>query len=308
MPDIQQLFGGPLQRDPSFALNAAPSPAPAKAGPLHRVQFVIELVGPRTATAQQVKALLQPNWFQALGQPEIFVMAAADAVWRPLRDTDIAGAYDSIALAWDMVKEGHKLSKASAQHLLGTAESFAQAVGRRAMPMPLPEDIDSAVRVLGSLQENFDVGVNLSVLPQVALFPEKEIWIGCAALGLDLSPNGLFEWKAAGGPPVLGVGPLTNYAGFSLSQVSAGVVHEGLDVGFSLPRSPDPMNGLEACFRVAEYLGRRLQGVPVDEDDQPLTERSKATLREQLREGDRALRSAGIVPGSAEALKLFANV
>lgn len=305
MADIQQLFGGPLQRDPSFALAAAPASPPVRPGPLHRVQYVIELVGPRTATAAQIKALLQPNWFQALGQPAIFVMAAADASWRPLVETDAAGAYDSIALAWDMVKDGHKLGKASAQHLLHTAESFANAVGRKAMPMPPPDDVDSAVRVLGSLQENFDVGVNLSVLPQVALFPEKEIWIGCAALGLDLSPNGLFEWKAAGSEPVLGVGPLTNYPGFSLAQVSAGVVHEGLDIGFSLPRSPDPMNGLEACFRVAEYLGRRLGGVPVDEDDQPLTERSKATLRDQLREGDRALRSAGIAPGSAEALKLF---
>src|SRR5690349_1319330 len=101
-----------------------PSIAPLVPAPARKVQFVVELVGPRTVPAAQAGELLHPNWRAALGQPELWAMRPADAAWQPLRALT-QGSYDSIALAWDMVTPQGDLSAASAIHLAGVAEQFA---------------------------------------------------------------------------------------------------------------------------------------------------------------------------------------
>src|SRR4051812_12836749 len=100
-----EIFGKPLQRDPSIALpdlNILPRNTP---GPVRKQQLVIELVGPRTVPAPLIQALLQPQWQGALGSPEIYVMAGADQYWRSLIQGDGSGAYDSVALAWDLLSD-----------------------------------------------------------------------------------------------------------------------------------------------------------------------------------------------------------
>ncbi|HZH97783.1 MAG TPA: cell division protein ZipA C-terminal FtsZ-binding domain-containing protein, partial [Fimbriimonadaceae bacterium] len=263
------------------------------------------IVGDPTLAAPAAKSLLEARWVAALGNPEIFCMAPADQTWRPLLATDPSQTYDSLVLAWDMLGTQGALSEASAQQLLNTSESYAQQVGRRAMSLPTPAEVPNVVRHLTELQESLDIGFALYVHPRSDGFAEADVWRACAALGLDLSPNGLFELRSPDWPtPLLGVGPVDTDQ-FTLSAAASGRSHSGLEVGFSVPLSSDPMKSLESCFLCAQHLAQRLRGAVFDDEDQPVSDRSRAQMRSALAQAVAALSRAGVPAGSVQALKLF---
>jgi hypothetical protein len=274
---------------------------------MHRLQFVVEFVGPRSVSAASAAALLTPQWFAALGQPQAFAMATADVEWQPLTTTN-AGSYDSLALAWDLVTpDGKQLSTPAAQHLLATADQYAQHIERKAMPMPVPEDIPKALKQLKQVSDNFDAGVSILVLPNSKQVSEFELWIWCAKLGL--TPNladGTFDWIVPSSPlPLFSVSPVGETESFTLDGAKRGDQHDGVLLGFSIPRSPEPMAGLEAMFKAASYLAERMSGQIYDENSAPITDASKQDIRTQLADAVAALQKLGFPPGSPESLRLF---
>lgn len=303
----QEIFGGALTLDPTVALPTVHFEVPAETGPVHKTQFVIEVVGPRTVPAPSVQALLQPHWQQALGNPQIFVMAGMDAHWRSLLPGDGSGAYDSVALAWDLISPRGELSVATAQALWNAAEDFAKQVQRRALATPIPQDVPQNIHALEEMRDSFDVGFNLSVVSSWEAFPEKEIWRVAAALGLEYGPQGTFLWKPSGPEPLFEVSPGEGYDRFSLAQVQSGVTHAAIGLGFSVPVNPDPMAALEGCFQAGTVLAKRLNGTLLDEDDQPVSWTSRSSYEKNLGLAVDAMRKAGFAPGSVEALKLFAG-
>jgi hypothetical protein len=302
--DVQSLFGGPLQPDPAVALRPPANLPRPKSGPLHKVQYVIELVGPHSVLASSAAALLSPQWVAALGEPQMYAMAPSDTEWRPLT-TNATGSYDSIALTWDIVSPRGELTSAAAEHLQRAVEQFAPSIQRRVMPLPIPADIDKTKRQLVQLRDNLDVGFGMAVLPPAGI-PERAVWTTCARLGMDIGPTGEFEWRVPGwNLPLLSVSPLGPADQFSLRAVQASAVHPALSLGFNVPTNPGPAETLEACFQVADALAASCAGTVIDENDRPLTEKSKNTYRENLKEAIHALTSVGFAPGSPEALRLF---
>jgi hypothetical protein len=303
--DYQSAFGEPLAKDASIALPDTAFPVRSTPGPVRKQQFVIELVGPRTVPAPAVASLLEPHWQSPLGNPQIFVMAGADQHWRVLESGDPSAAYDSIALAWDILSPRGHLSQASAQQLWSVSESLAQQLQRRAIAMPMPDEIDGYIRALTELRESLDVGVNLSVVSSGFPMAEKEIWKACAALGMHLSPTGLFQWLPSGSHlPLFEVAPLESNC-FSLGQVLSGTCHSGITIGFRVPCCPNPAAALGECFKVADVLAARCGGTALDEDDAPLTPQARTNALASLSKAVDALSRAGLIPGSTEALKLF---
>src|SRR4051812_41249846 len=186
MPTLSEVFGDALQPDPAIALQPVQIPVRKRSGPMPRMQFVVEFVGPRSVSAGSAAALLSPQWYSALGDPQAFAMSAVDVEWQPLSATT-AGSYDSLAIAWDLISDKGQLSTQSAQHLLATAEQFAAHIQRRAMPMPVPEDLPKAISQLKRVQDNFDAGVSLLVLANSQEVSEFELCVWCGKLGL--TPN-----------------------------------------------------------------------------------------------------------------------
>lgn len=305
MADVTKVFGQPLARDPRVALPPPPARLSERPGPEHKVQFVIELVGPRSCPAAAVAALLDPRWHQALGQPQLFVMSPADKDWQPLTArTD--GSYDSIALAWDLVADQGEFTSQAAAHLFQVAEGFATHIQRRAMPLPPPADVNRYVAALRDIQENLDIGVEILMVPKGAEFPEREVWIALAELGYDLKPSGFFEIvDPLTGDPYVEVTPTGGASSFTLSSVQAEVRHPGLLIGFSLPLSPNPTYSLDAAYRTADHLSQRLNAAAFADGDQTLGHTTRSELTSNLMAAVRSMIGAGIEPGSIAAKRLF---
>ena len=299
------IFGEPLLRDPAVALPAITVQPKLTPGPVRKQQLVIELVGPRTVSAATAKTLLDPQWFNALGDPEVFIMSGSDQYWRSLERKDPSGSYDSMALAWDLMSPKGHLSANSAQHLWNTAEEFARQLGRRAMTMPVPADVEPTIQALQQLKDNLDIGMNLTVVPCWDTFPEKEVWRVAAALGLEYSNDGSFVYKCIGTEqPLFTLSP-GDADRFSLAQVQAGKTHPALGLGFSIPLCPDPVAALNGCFHTGDVFRDRADGALVDEDFKPVDAAAKARITNELQQAVGALNRAGLPPGSTEALKLF---
>jgi len=286
------------------ALPAPPKSERDQVGPQHKVQFVIEFVGPRSVPASAAKALVQPQWHQALGRPDAFAMVPADQVWRPLTDAD-HGSYDSLALAWSFVSTSGALSSRTAAHLLQVAESFGSHIQRRAMPLPPPADVDRMVAGLRDIQEGLDIGVEILIVPRNSEFPENAVWEALAHLGFDLNQDGYFAIADDQGRSLLEVTPMGGASQFSLSAAQGGIRHSGLLLGFSVPLSPDPDYSLDAATRTADYLGERLNAAAFSADEQPLGPALRHELRMNLQSAVASLKTVGIMPGSQVARILF---
>lgn len=306
--DPTALFGGPLGPDPAVALVAPPIPPADPAGPMRVLQFVIELVGDHSVPAQAAASLMTSRWQQALGQPSVFAMRPSDTTWQPLT-TQTVGSYDSLALAWDMLSPRGSLSNTSAARLQQVAEEVGRAMGRRAMPLPVPTEVDARVRGLREAQESLDIGFGLGYVPSRGDLTEKAIWVLCSRLGLDIGPSGTFEWRVQGHPlPLLEVSPMGEADGFSLRAVQLGVVHPGVSVGFSVPLSPAPLASLEAVFRVIDTFLADAPGLVVDEEGHAFTSSARDTYRGYARQATDSLAANGLRAGGSAALRLFAGL
>ena len=299
-------FSEPLVRDPAIALPVLPEDMPLKAGPLHKVQFVVEFVGTRSALAESCSLLLSPEWFRALGQPLMFCMRPADLIWQPL-SSDSHGSYDSISLAWDYIAPTGKLSSAAARHLLTIAQRFGPHIYRRALPLPPPDDVDDIVQNLLQVQDGLDIGFSVAALATDG-WTEKSLWMVCSALGMELAPNGAFIWKKPDHPaPLLSVTPIGGTEKFTLRGVQEAEVYDGVTIGFSMPICPAPRQALDGCFRVADVICHRLKGSPTDDEGNPLTHELRRKFHGYMNAALRSFTNAGLVPGSADCLKLFSE-
>lgn len=304
--DLSGVFPRPLAADPAVVLKPERIRAPGRIpGPVHGVQYVVEIAGPRTLPASAAHSLLASPWYGSLGEPEIHVMAPSDTAWRPMATSDGAGSYDSLALAWDFLTAKGNLSSSSATHLRNVAEQFGQAHGRRAFAFPEPSELDKVVRGLIEAKAAFDIGVEIVLQgPQPVL--EREIWPVAAALGMDLDPEGGFVWRISDWlRPILTLAPYEEGSAFSLRGVQSGADFDALSLGFNLPTSPDPPAVLEALFHVADTFSARLGLGAFDEEGRLLNLALRREMASNLDQAIASMDRSGFRPGSTAAMQLF---
>jgi hypothetical protein len=302
--DFSRWFGGPLQVDPAIAIRTDDIEIPSFTGPSPKTQLVIEWVGPKSITAQSFQAILDPRWHEALGRPELWVMASADVVWRMPIPSD--ASYDSVACAWNFEGHGGELSPTSATHLLNALTQFVEPLGRRAMPMPVPQDVPEAIREMKQIQENLDVGIELGIVPNRGEISEADVWKAAVALGFDLGPDQVFDLRTSTYPlPLLTIASWDEPFRFSLDAVQRGKSHSAIGIGFSIPRSPDPQRVFPKMMHAAQQLALKLDAVLLDDQERPMTATAEGRMRKDVLLAAQTLAKFGVKPGSAAALRLF---
>jgi hypothetical protein len=295
-----QLIGREVGIDPARALKPVRLPQWApETGPYPKVQYIVELVGPNLIPGDAARKLVAGAMKSALGGPETYVMAPGEKRWRPLWTGDTAPAYDSLAFAWDLVSERGKLTSQSAKELWSRAERAAKQIQRRAIPMPPHDEVSRFAEQLREIQETLDIGVDITIRPATSSFELEHALVEFYSLGYRFGASELLEWRQPGWPePLLWVLPLASDSEFS----GEGVL--GLNVGFSYPCSPSPEEVFDRLIETAS-IATRCESDAYDADGQLLTDERIAEARANLKQAAAAFASAGIEPGSAEALRLF---
>ena len=269
---------------------------PLRTGPLPRIQWVVELVGPRSVAAADALRLLDPDWKGILGQPIVWAMAARDDRWQELLGHS-ATSFDSLALSWDLVDPRGSLTRTAAETLLARAAEFGEAVGRRALPLWPADETESRAKAAMRLTERLDGGFAVSAaFPLPRSEPELLAWL--ASEGFD-SPDGEggLEWRRPGHPAFLTATPTGEPFAFGF-----GTPVEGVTFGARVPLCPAPVEALEAAFDLTRSLVERYGGGRFDGEGEPLDERR---MRAELAGIVESMSRAKLEPGGAECRRLF---
>jgi len=305
MNEIEQLFGGPLQPDARYRLpGSVPIPA-RKFGPLPRIEFTIELVGPYSVPASAAARLLDQDWYLALGQPKLWAMRPSDTHWETLSG-DKNGSYDSLALSWPILGADGELKTRAAVLLEKTVEPFAAAINRRSVSMPRAEDVDYLGMDLRKASAMLDIGLCLTYIPARGTISEADIWRTCRAHNLSFAPDGTFVWNVSGTDlPLFEVLPLGPVPRFSLGNVQASIQHPGLTIGIHIPVCPNPEKAIEGALRLGRNLCESYGGMVTDDSDRFVDSAIAKNLIEECQHAVRLLLQAKLPPGSAECVRLF---
>lgn len=300
-------FETPLAVDPTIALPAHISAPKSKAGPLHRVEFTIEFVGPRSLPGYAAARLLDYDWYGALGEPKAWGMRPQDHEWARLSGTK-DGSYDSLAISWPMIGPKGDLSADAARSLWRIADEFGQAIDRKAVPIPPINDIPSLVKDLRKIIDTLDIGVSLTYVPARGTVMEKDLWVQCVALGLQFAPDGSFQWRTPQSEsPLFSITPIGSLEQFSLRSVQAGLAHEGATIGFSVPRCPNPARAIEGALKTGRVLCERLGGRIVDDAGRFMDAKVAQSLIDETTHALKLFQEVKLAPGSVEAIALFEN-
>lgn len=124
------------------------------------------------------------------------------------------------------------------------------------------------------------------------------------AAGLVLAEDGVFHYRDADGQEMFTV---ANIGGEPLNAetIRAQAV-VGLTFTLDVPRTARGVQSFDRMLAVAQQLARGLGGVLVDAQRQPLADSMIKTIRAKIGELQKRMEDAGLPPGAALALRLFA--
>lgn len=302
--ELFSILGRPLGLNPERVLTPIKLPSwKPESGPYHKVQFVIELIGPSLIPHTAAKSILEGAARTSVGDPEIYVMAPGQSRWQALWAGDANIAYDSLAFAWDLVTERGTITEPSANELLRRAERFANTVNRRAAPLPPPRDAASAAKNLAAIKEGLDIGVDILLTPKGGIMAMQDLIPEAYEIGFSLRESGLLEWRIPGWPEPI----LTLFPAYEGEQFDPRVTPQcgGAAVGFSVPCSPSPLEALDRAFAAADALSERLDAAATDDEGRLLSPSLRTQWVQLLERAVTEIERVGIKPGSAEALRLF---
>lgn len=300
--ELFAAIGRELTLDSAIALKPVSLP-PFKpdVGPYHKVQYVIELVGKQFIQSSHAKALLEAKAKSGLGDPEIYVTVPGQSRWMALWTGDDALAYDSLAFAWDLISEKGCLSSATASELWKRAEEVAKPLSRRAIPLPPPDQVDSAAANLQQIKAAFDIGIDLMIdAPYNTPLDTAAAVEAAYAVGFRLGASGLLEWKQQGWQePLLTILPTDG------DEIPIGGGLSGLTIGFSFATSPAPDGVLERLFSAAKEIASASGARVTDSDGRLLSPELETELRSNLNAALDSFEAAGFQSGTSEAMRLF---
>ena len=288
--------------EPARSVTAAPEKpahtAPSRIFPAHgtalpdpKVDYVVELtfvnpVAPGTLL-QQWKA----NEHRYASR---VILAGRDGVgeWRRLSADDL-GTTEFLRAGLQLVTRDGAVSDAELIEFRAAVETLAAATGAT-VSAPEIRPAAEAARSLDEFCADSDIQVVVHVVaPSGATLSGTRIRTSAEASGLVAEEGDRLALRDATGQLLYTLGPLETPETAAVSLT--------LDV----PRVPDFPRAFQSMARFASHLAAELGGNVVDDNRNPLDERSIRAIAAQLESVRSGFDAKGIAAGSASALRLF---
>lgn len=147
------------------------------------------------------------------------------------------------------------------------------------------------------------IGINI-VSRDSAGFPGTKLRGVAEASGMALAPDGTFGMADDAGDTLFSLSNLEPSA-FSQDTMKALVTH-GLTLTLDVPRVRDGAGAFDRMVEVARRFAEALDGVLVDDNRAPLTDKALDFIRSKIVEFQEQMRAHGVPAGEAAACRLFA--
>jgi hypothetical protein len=274
------LDAEPHRREP--VLSAAPrhtgldEGVPPGALPDERFDYVMQLLPARPRSADE--ALQDWAGLEHRFAKRALLAAADERGWRRLLPGD-SGPCSALRAGLQLASRDGAVSEAQLLDFRSEVETLGAKLGASVTAPEMRQAIEAA-RELDGLCAEADIQVALHVVaPEGTAFSEDAV-----RASVDSAEEVPFELEVQRGAS-------TGIAAMTLT----------LDV----PRVPDVVRSFEAMARTGRQLAAALDGRLVDDNRNPLDERSFAAIAVQLETVHARLSERGIEPGGELALRLF---
>jgi FtsZ-interacting cell division protein ZipA len=266
--------------------------------PHSRIDYVIEIAAEEPVGA----ASLHQGWdgIERRFPQRTRLAGWLDGQWMAVRPD---GFFDRFQIALQLVSRKGVVSESELLEFRSSVEALAAKL-RFAASAPEMRDALEAARALDHVCADADIQVAFHVIadPGTA-FSGTKLRAAAEAAGFVLGPDGRFTLADENGRELY---VLSDRNGLLFSATTMkDATPEALTLSMDVPRAPDTQRTFDSMVRFGKSLANLLGGGLVDDNTQPLDERSVSTITMQLAAVRRSLEEQGIAPGSALALRLF---
>ncbi len=263
-----------------------------------RVDYIVELVSDHPLVASMVLEY----W---AGLEHRFARRATlsgwlDGEWGELSQ---GRACEKLRVALQLVSRKGVLGESELLEFRSEVETLASKLGVSALSPEMRESLEAA-RELDAVCAEADIQVAFHVMASPGgPFAGTKLRAAAEASGFLLDGEGRFALRDERGRELYALSDRSGTLFFAATMKDAAPA--ALTLSMDVPRAPDTQRTFEAMVRFGRQLASLLGGVLVDDNNQPLDDRSVAAIDAQLTVVRRALDAQGIAPGSALALRLF---
>ncbi len=266
-----------------------------------RSDFIVELHLAEASSAAALDGLWQRK-FDFKKPLQVCGLTLSGGQWeRVIADSQTL--YTDFRIALQLVDRGGVISVAKLGDFRDLLSGIAEAL-HADTTIPDVQTTHLAAQSLDAFCAEVDrlVGINL-IPPGDRQLNGRRISAAAALQGMTLESDGAFHLLDAQGQSLIS---LINRDGkpfqhHTLEYFSA----SGLTLLLDAPRVENPTQVFDLMVKIAHFLGRELQLNLVDDNSVPLTETGLDTIRTQIVGVEAKMRENALVPGSAQALRLF---
>jgi hypothetical protein len=284
---------------------------PGDYSPRPWLEYVLDLVGPEPCPRSHLLSILDERVLRELGGPELYGRALGESTWTFVRAEGVPEAFDELALGWNLApREQEAPDVRTLRRYRDLVAHRLRPLGRRPKARELPERAAERGAELIRLRDNWDVGVALVLrAPWLKRFDSRVIWDAAAALGMRWGHLDIFHWHnrpgCSGDERLFSLWSLEAPGTFLPEHVAAGLSVPEIALGFSIPRSPDPLGVFDRMVAAARYFQARLGGKLLIGPVAIASEQQVLLWRVRVRTAADELTAAGFPPGSARTMQLF---
>ena len=304
LPDGDASIAG-IVRDDAGAATAV-EPSTHAEFPIQHADGMIDCVL-RLDTAAPVPApavwVMQESWAAQLSKPVHWLLRdGATNAWRPL-DGNETGRYAQWVAALQLADRRGAVSEGELAHFLNGVQQVADKVGAT-VELPAPEQVIAHAAALDEFCASVDIQFKLHIVESAGgIFSGTKLRGIAEAAGMALEADGRFHARDADGGELFTLANLGS-EGLSIETLRSLATH-GLTLSIDVPRVSDGAAAFARMLGAGQQLARAMDGVLVDAQRAPLADGMISAIRAKIVELQQIMRNAGIVPGSALAVRLF---
>ncbi len=266
-----------------------------------RSDFIIELHPVEPGPAAVLDGLWQRKF--DFGKPvQICGMALNSSQWERVI-AESQALYSSFRVALQLVDRGGAISAAKLADFRDLALGIAVHIKADTAAADIHEAHHCALELDAFCAEvDQMIGINL-VPPGERLFPCGKVAQTAALHGMTLEADGAFHLLDTQGHSLFclanqDASPFQHHTPETLGTA-------GITLLLDVPRVENPSTQFDRMMRIAHEMARELQANLVDDHRVALTDPALAVIREQITRVEAKMCANDIVPGSAQARRLF---
>ena len=205
---------------------------------------------------------------------------------------DRFGFYSEMLIAVQLATRRHCLGEIDASRFVAAVQQVAVSIDADFDPPDVARLVQQAA-ALDAMCARFDVQITLTLEALAESWSNSEVNGAASETGLDQVQPGRWERLDAEQPTALSMTPVASFPAQRLTLT--------LDVPASTANPPP----LSILFEVAQQLAARLNARVVDDNGRAVEPDAQAAIAGELETLVSEMRTAGIEPGSARALRLY---